>query len=218
MARADPRKIARYGEYFNATAVSLSGSSGVRIEDVADAMDIHPFMLSPWRKQFRDGVIVVKGVKLDVETAAELRRSREREHQNAELADRIRAAHRESRGTYGGPRVFRALRSLGCRASENRIAQLMRGEGSKARVATVRYTNPVLKRFFAAARNEQPGLDLQAPNLDWAGDITYLKVGSVFDEDRQVEQALRAHIPFYNHKRLHSSPNFVSPATYEQLA
>jgi transposase InsO family protein len=244
----------------------------------------------------------------------------ERERQNARLVERIRVVHHDSRGTYGSPRVFRVLRSQGCRASENRIARIMRTHGIKARVATMRYTNPSLKRFFAAARNEQLALDLQSPDQVWVGDITYLKVGPiyrylavvmdkysrrvlgwaygrrkdvaltlkaleravrsrkprhglifhtdrgieyaagaykqrlaelgitqsmnrpgkvtdnayiesffhsmktdivhglVFSEDRQIEQALRSYIPFYNNQRLHSSLNYVPPATYEQLA
>src|SRR5437667_4472640 len=79
MARAGPRRIARYGEQFKATAVKLSGLPGVLIQDVAAALDIHPFMLSLWRKQVRDGVIVAKGAKLDVQTQAELKRLRELE-------------------------------------------------------------------------------------------------------------------------------------------
>src|SRR5882762_4336625 len=79
MARAGPRKTARYGEQFKATAVKLSSLPGVLIKDVAEALDIHPFMLSLWRKQVRDGVIVAKSAKLDVQTAAELRRLREME-------------------------------------------------------------------------------------------------------------------------------------------
>ena len=47
--------------------------------DVAAALDIHPFMLSLWRKQVREGVIVAKAAKLDVETKAELKRLRELE-------------------------------------------------------------------------------------------------------------------------------------------
>jgi transposase len=79
MARAGPRKVNRYGEQFKATAVKLSSLRGVLIQDVAAALDIHPFMLSLWRKQVRDGVIVAKAAKLDVETAAELKRLRELE-------------------------------------------------------------------------------------------------------------------------------------------
>ena len=81
MARAGPRKVAKYGDRFKATAVTLSSMPGVRIKDVAAALDIHPFMLSLWRKQVRDGVIVAKGAKLDVKTKAELKRLKELEGQ-----------------------------------------------------------------------------------------------------------------------------------------
>ena len=79
MARAGPRKVARYGDQFKATAVKLSSLPGVLIQDVAAALDIHPFMLSLWRKEVRDGVIVAKSAKLDVQTVAELRRLRDLE-------------------------------------------------------------------------------------------------------------------------------------------
>lgn len=79
MARAGPRKVLRYGDRFKATAVKLSNLSGVLIQDVAHALDIHPFMLSLWRKQVREGVIVAKSAKLDVQTSAELKRLRELE-------------------------------------------------------------------------------------------------------------------------------------------
>jgi transposase len=79
VARAGPRKIEKYGERFKATAVKLSSLPGVLIQDVAAALDIHPFMLSLWRRQVREGVIVARASKLDVETTAELRRLRELE-------------------------------------------------------------------------------------------------------------------------------------------
>ena len=81
MARAGPRKVERYGDRFKATAVKLSSLPGVMIKDVAAALDIHPFMLSLWRKQVRDGVIVAKSGKLDVKTKAELKRLKELERQ-----------------------------------------------------------------------------------------------------------------------------------------
>jgi transposase len=79
VAKAGPRKIARYGDRFKATAVKLSSLPGVQVKDVAAALDIHPFMLSLWRKQVREGVIKAKGAALDVRTVAELRRLRELE-------------------------------------------------------------------------------------------------------------------------------------------
>jgi len=81
VARAGPRKVERYGDRFKATAVKLSSLPGVMIKDVAAALDIHPFMLSLWRKQVRDGVIVAKSAKLDVKTKAELKRLKELERQ-----------------------------------------------------------------------------------------------------------------------------------------
>ena len=81
MARAGLRKVEKYGDRFKATAVKLSSLPGVMIKDVAAALDIHPFMLSLWRKQVRDGVIVAKGAKLDVKTRAELKRLKELERQ-----------------------------------------------------------------------------------------------------------------------------------------
>ena len=79
MARSGPRKVSRYGDQFKATAVKLSSLPGVLIQDVAAALDIHPFMLSLWRKEVRDGVIVAKSAKLDVQTMAELKRLRDLE-------------------------------------------------------------------------------------------------------------------------------------------
>ena len=56
MARTrGPRKISRYTAEFKVKAVKLSEISGVLIQDVADALDIHPFMLSKWRKEYREG-------------------------------------------------------------------------------------------------------------------------------------------------------------------
>lgn len=79
MGRPGLRKKNRYSEEFKATAVKLSGLAGVRVQDVAEALDIHPFMLSRWRKEVRDGVIVAKGAKVDIQTASELKRLRELE-------------------------------------------------------------------------------------------------------------------------------------------
>src|SRR5512144_526692 len=76
MAKSRPPKVRRYSMHFKATAVRLSDLPDVLIQDVAEALDIHPFMLSRWRKQAREGLIVTKGVKLDDETVAELKRLR----------------------------------------------------------------------------------------------------------------------------------------------
>jgi putative transposase len=243
----------------------------------------------------------------------------ERERRNEALVGRIRRVHEASRGTYGSPRVHRALRSRGETASENRVARVMRAHCIKARVATIRYTNKKLQSFFDAGRNEQLGLELTGSDQVWVGDITYLKVGPVYrylavvmdkysrrvlgwaygprkdvaltlkalnraahsrqperglifhtdrgveyaahlfkarlaqlgirqsmnrpgkvtdnafiesffnsmksevyhglryQRDRDMHAALRSYLPFYNSARLHSSLNYLAPATFEQL-
>jgi transposase InsO family protein len=244
----------------------------------------------------------------------------ERERRNDCLLGRIRRVHEQSRGTYGSPRVHRALKTQGDTASENRVARVMRAHCIRARVATMRYTSPKLQDFYDRGRNQQLGLALSGPDQVWVGDITYLKVGAVYrylavvmdkysrrvlgwaygprkdvaltlkalnraaharrprpglifhtdrgveyaahlfkarlarlgitqsmnrpgkvtdnafiesffnsmkaetyhgvryQRDREIRTALRKYLPFYNGARLHSSLNYVSPATFEQLS
>ena len=104
----------------------------------------------------------------------------ERERQNETLAAEIRAVHSESRGTYGSPRVHRVLRRRGHRVGKHRVARLMRKHGIKARVASIRYTNPSIQRFFGSIANQSLDVELERPDQVWVGDITYLKVGAVY--------------------------------------
>lgn len=76
MPKPGPRTTTRYSEQFKATAVRLSELPGVRVQDVAVSLYIHPFMLSRWRKQAREGTIMVKGVDVDPAVAAELKELR----------------------------------------------------------------------------------------------------------------------------------------------
>ena len=79
MAKSRPPKVRRHSMHFKATAVRLSDLPDVLIQDVAEALDIHPFMLSRWRKQAREGLIVTNEIKLDDETVSELKRLRDLE-------------------------------------------------------------------------------------------------------------------------------------------
>ena len=76
MASPGPRTTYRYSKEFKATAVRLSRLSGVSVKDVAESLYIHSFMLSLWRKQAREGVIVTKGAVVDEAVAAELKELR----------------------------------------------------------------------------------------------------------------------------------------------
>jgi transposase InsO family protein len=92
-----------------------------------------------------------------------------------QLHERLRALHRESRGTYGSPRMRAALQAEGVRVSKRRVERALRGLGlgARPRRRTRATTKPnpahpvapnTLARSFTASR----------PNERWVTDITYV--------------------------------------------
>src|SRR5215813_3044174 len=79
-----PKKVHRYSVEFKLTAVKLSRMPGVAVQTVAEALDIHPIMLSRWRKEVRDGVFKgrVKRVVVPARPRREIRQLQvlKREH------------------------------------------------------------------------------------------------------------------------------------------
>lgn len=55
------RKVHKYSDEFKITAIKLTDLPGTFIQDVARVLDIHPFMLSRWKKEYREGKIKGKG-------------------------------------------------------------------------------------------------------------------------------------------------------------
>ena len=89
MAKPGLRKINRYSDDFKVTAVTLSSLPDVLIQDVAEALDIHPFMLSRWRKEIREGKNLAKSkeVEIDSKKGRELKRLRKLEREHALLKE-----------------------------------------------------------------------------------------------------------------------------------
>ena len=89
MPRAGLRKIIRYSGEFKVAAVKLSSLPGVLIQDIARELDIHPFMLSRWRKEVREGKIMAKTkeVEIEIQSASELKRLRTLEREYALLKE-----------------------------------------------------------------------------------------------------------------------------------
>lgn len=56
-----PRKTWSYTTDFKIKAVKLSYQEGLQVKQVAEGLDIHPFMLSRWRKEYRDGKLKADG-------------------------------------------------------------------------------------------------------------------------------------------------------------
>jgi transposase InsO family protein len=91
------------------------------------------------------------------------------------LGQRIQAVYDESRGTYGWPRVHRALRREGLHVSRKRVARIMRQKGLVGRCRR-RWTKTTLPDPEAAAvdllkRAFGPGVELDRV---YVGDITYV--------------------------------------------
>src|SRR5207249_1002557 len=54
-AAVGPKKVHRYTLEFKIQAVRLANHPEIQTQDVAHALDIHPFMLSKWKKDYREG-------------------------------------------------------------------------------------------------------------------------------------------------------------------
>jgi transposase len=87
MARPGLRKVREYSLEFKLTAVRLSQQPGLQVQAVAAALDIHPFMLSKWRKQVRDGVLRGPARAVRVPPLREIRRLQELERAHALLQE-----------------------------------------------------------------------------------------------------------------------------------
>jgi putative transposase len=97
-----------------------------------------------------------------------------------ELTAQIEAVHRDSRGTYGAPRIQAELAAHGLHIGRKRVARLMRAVGlqgvsrrtvrTTVRDETARPAPDLVDRQFTAA----------GPDRLWVADITYVPTGAGF--------------------------------------
>jgi transposase len=107
----------RHDTQFKVHAVMLANHPEIRTQDVAAALDIHPFMLSRWKKEMRDGKLVMekpsKRRKAVTLTEAE-ERIRELERENAQLREENDLLKKlEPSGLRARQRSLRSSRSTG---------------------------------------------------------------------------------------------------------
>ena len=245
MPRAGPRKVQRYSLEFKLKAVKLSQLKGVEVQAVADALEIHPFMLSRWRKAARDGglrgrVSVAKAVKtpragemkrfqtlqrahallqeehallkkthpVHLRTKADVfafinhehealgvtrlcrlfavtragfyawrgRPTSARARQDRVVLEEMRAIFERSGGTYGSPRIHRALMARGHHLSRRRVERLMQVGGWRARAVRVYRRTAGTHRWFDQHPNRVQRTQASGLNQIWVGDLTYLAV------------------------------------------
>ncbi|PMR73564.1 IS3 family transposase [Billgrantia endophytica] len=244
------KKTQRYSTEFKVKAVEWSHQAHRSVKGVAEALDIHPFMLSRWRKEYREGQFAMKRVKKapadakqkiqEQDEVARLKRrvseleeendilkkstfsgrgtteafrfvwkhrgqyevkalcrhlniSRsgyytwanrkpsQRAAENADLLLKVRRVYNDSKGRYGSPRVYQALRREGLVVGENRVARLMREWGMKARVTRVYRRLSKRRDDLKALPNYR--LEAKKPvavNQQWSSDVTYIKLGKKY--------------------------------------
>ena len=98
---------------------------------------------------------------------------------DALLTQKIVRIHRDSRETYGAPRIHFELRTLGVRCARKRVARLMReaglfgcgGRGRKPPTTLRSHTERTPPAPDLVKRNFAP----QAPDRLWVADITYVR-------------------------------------------
>lgn len=123
----------------------------------------------------------------------------ERTRLDAVLSEKIETIHRNSRATYGAPRIHDELRALGIRCGKKRIARLMlRGSSRRwpGRLGLRQRPRRVVRRYA------QDGVDLPSPVAHPAGGQ---------DGDLRVPRGL------LQPKEGHSSLGHLSPAEFEEV-
>jgi transposase InsO family protein len=111
----------------------------------------------------------------------------ERKKRNDELTAQVLAIHRESRGTYGLPRIMSSLKDLGKGCGKSRLSNIMKiaqisgliKKKFKIKTTDSNHDGPIAPRVFQI---EEPHTYPIRPNQVWASDITYIptREGFVF--------------------------------------
>ncbi len=108
-----------------------------------------------------------------------------RKLENKILEEKLKEIHRNSRGTYGLPRLQISLKSAGYFCGKNRIKKVMKNTGisgfikKKFKVKTTdsNHSNPIAPRVF---KTEDAASHPTRPNQLWASDISYISTQEGF--------------------------------------
>lgn len=104
-----------------------------------------------------------------------------RAREDRRLGVLARAAHEQSRGTYGSPRVHAELRAQGLHVSRKRVIRLMQDQNLRGRTRR-RFVRTTDSRGTQAPAPNLLARDFSAPAPDrrWVGDVTYLRTPEGF--------------------------------------
>lgn len=98
-----------------------------------------------------------------------------RQQQERRLLAHIRAAHKQSQGSYGSPRIQQELKGQGIPCGRHRIARLMRRHGITAQpLRRFAVTTDSAHALPVALNRLGQNFRVERPNTAWSADITYL--------------------------------------------
>lgn len=98
-----------------------------------------------------------------------------RDKENEELLIKIKAIHKESRHTYGSPRIHAELVAQGEACSRKRVSRLMRKEGLQAKMKRrFKVSTKVDIKAKASPNLLKKDFTAEQPNQRWVADITYI--------------------------------------------
>ena len=104
-----------------------------------------------------------------------------RARRDVALQSRVQAIHRQSRGTYGAPRIHAELAASGIHVGRKRVARLLRQVGLRG------VSRRQFVRTTVRAAHDRPAPDLvqrvftaPGPNALWVADITYVPTARGF--------------------------------------
>lgn len=98
-----------------------------------------------------------------------------RRRRNKELLKEIRKQYKVSRGTYGSPRITRALKKKNITCGKNRVARLMRENNIAAKTKKKYKATTNSKHNYPVADNLlNQNFTSDHPNQVWVADITYI--------------------------------------------
>jgi putative transposase len=108
-----------------------------------------------------------------------------RDQDDRSLEVKVKQLHKESRGTYGLPRLRERLKQVGYSCGKNRVAKIMKNaqisgiikKRYKIRTTDSNHSNPISPRIF---KTEEPSSHPTRPNQLWASDISYISTQEGF--------------------------------------
>lgn len=108
------------------------------------------------------------------------RKPSQRSQADAALIERIGAIHTASHGTYGAPRIHAELAAHGVHVGRKRVARLMR-RALLAGVSRRRFVTTTVRDGGRQAPDlVERNFDVDAPNVLWVADITYVPSSAGF--------------------------------------